>query len=140
MQAWKCQFEKPTIKTLIGELDPEARVFFEDLRRSILKLLKKKPKLEWMGMSWCWCETTTLDDGGMLLAVHLVGDPQNARIAITLSTAFFEKHPPSKLPKQLHSGLGVATCVGHQTWCEWPINSQEIIDAVLDVIELAHGS
>jgi len=140
VQAWKCQFEKPTIKELIGELDPETGKLYQDLRQTIVRILNKKPKLEWLGLSWCWCETTTFNDGGMLLAVYLVGDPLNPRIAIMLSTSFFETHPPRTLPKSLHTGLGVATCVGHQTWCEWSVNTQEVVDDIRKVIELAHGS
>lgn len=140
MQAWKCEFEKPTIKGLIGALDPEAGALYQELRRSVLKRVKKKPKLEWMGLTWCWCECTAVDDGGMLGGVYLVCDPANPRVALSLSTAFFEAHPPHTLPKVLHSGFEQATCVGHQTWCEWRISSQELVAGVIEVIAQAHGA
>jgi len=140
VESWKCQFEKPTIKALIGELEPESGVLINDLRRSILKIVKKKARVEWMGMSWGWCEHTALDKGRMLIGVHVVCDPKNPRVAVTLATSFFEKFPPSVLPKLLHSGLGVASCIGHQTWCEWGIGSQEMSDALVEFIKLSHGS
>ncbi len=140
MQAWKHQFEKPTIKDLIGALDPQTRALYQELRRAVLKELKKKPKLEWMGLSWCWCECTPLEDGGLLSAVYLVSDPANPRVALALSTVFFESHPPHTLPKVLHGGFEQATCVGHRTWCEWAIVSEDLVAGVLEVIALAHGS
>lgn len=136
---WTSQFDKPTIKELIGQLDPEAQVFFKDLRQSLVNTLAKKPKLDWMGVTWHWCEITTLDAGGMLIAVHLVPDPHNPRVGVTLSTAFFEGTPPSKLPKYLHAGLSTATAIGHQTWCEWSIGSQEAVDAIKELLSLVQG-
>jgi len=138
VQTWKCQFEKPTIKAMIGELDPTVRGLYEDLRNSLLETLGVKPRLEWMGITWNWCETVAIEDGGLLSAVHLIPDPENPRVAIALSTVFFEKYPPSKLPKALHAGLGNATCVGHRSWCEWALSSNEAVDSIQQVIELAH--
>ncbi len=140
VQAWKCEFEKPTIKGLIGALDPESRVLYESLRRAVFKKVKKKPKLEWMGLTWCWCECTHMEDGGLLGGVYLVCDPEHPRVGLALSTAFFESHPPHTLGKALQGGFEQATCVGHRTWCEWAISSQELVDGVLEVIALAYGS
>lgn len=74
----------------------------------------------------------------MLEAVYMIPDPLNPRVAITLSTAFFESHPPSMLPKALHNGLSTATCVGHRSWCEWSISTQEASQAVREIIEMAY--
>ncbi len=139
MPIWTSQFDKPTIKDLIGQLDPEARGFYKDLRRSLVEILNKKPKLDWMGVTWHWCEITTFDAGDMLIAVHLVPDPLNPRVGVTLSTAFFDSTPPSELPKYLHAGLGTATAIGHQTWCEWAIGSQEAVDAIKELLLLAQS-
>ena len=139
MNAWRCQYEKPSIKTLLSELEPSICPLVEELRRSIAEKLDKKPRIEWMGITWHWCESTTPENAGMLSAVHLVPDPDNPRIALTLSRVFFDDHPPSKLPKPLHSGLSNATCVGHQTWCEWSITNQESKDAILQIIDQAIG-
>lgn len=139
VQAWQCQYDKPTLKKLADELSPEDRALYQDLRKSIAGLINAKPKLEWLGLSWCWCELTALDDTSPLIAIHLIPDPQNPRVALTLSTAFFDANPPSKLPKGLHGGLSTATAIGHQSWCEWPIGSQELVQSIQEVIKLAHS-
>ncbi len=139
LQAWTSQFEKPTFKVLQDQLDPEAQVFYKKIRSSIVAALGKKPKLEWMGITWHWCEHTKPDPSGMLQSIHLIPDPQSPRVALTLSTTFFSTNPPSSLPKHLHSGLSTATAIGHQTWCEFPLNSQEAIDSVETLFKLAHG-
>ncbi|PCI09270.1 hypothetical protein COB72_06800 [bacterium] len=137
LYAWKCQFDQPTLASLVKGLDPESRPMYENLRKSIVKIVGTKPKLEWMGLRWRWCELTSLDDTRSLIAVHLIADPENPRVALTLSTAFFDAHPPSKLPKGLHSGFTTAPAIGHRTWCEWPIGNQENADALKEMITLA---
>ncbi len=139
MQAWQCEFEKPTVKDLIGALSPEAGALYTELRRAVLKQIKKKPKLEWTGLTWCWCECTHIENGGMLSTIYLVSDPENPRVALALSTTFFDSHPPQTLPKVLHCGFERATCVGHLTWCEWTINSEDLVMGVLELIALAYG-
>jgi len=136
VQAWTCQFEKPTPKALINDLDPSVRDLFEDLRRTIIKSVGKKPKLEWLGRTWCWSETVIPNNAGMLISLRLVADPANPRVTMTLSTGFFETYPPSTLPKTLHAGLSSATCIGHQTWCEWTVNSQDKVEGIKQILEL----
>ena len=137
VQAWTCQFEKPTTKSLIDQLEPEEKRLFMDLRRSIVKALGVKPKLEWLGISWRWCEVFS-PDGGLLMGVHLIPDPQNPRVALTLSAAFFENMPPSQLPKCLTAGLSNATAIGHQAWSEWAIDSPDMVEAVVELVTLAY--
>lgn len=139
LPGWKCQFEKPTIKTLIGDLDPEMGKLIQGLRREIVSSLSKKPTLEWLGLTLRWCETTTPADGSKLLTVHVVPDPSMPRVVLTVSTAFFEQHSPADLPRVLHSGLELATTIGHQTWIEFPVQSAEQVTAVEQFIELVHG-
>lgn len=139
MNAWRYQYEKPALKTLLNGLEPSVCLLLEELRRSLAEKLDKKPRIEWMGITWHWCESTTPENAGMLSAVYLIPDPDNPRIAITVARAFFDNNPPYKLPKQLHSGLTAATCVGHQTWCEWSITNQESCDAIIQIIDQAIG-
>ena len=123
----------------MAQLEPENQGFYKDLRTSLAEILAKKPKLEWMGLTWHWCEVTKPEAGGMLIAAHLIPDPTNPRIAITLSTAFFKSNPPAKLPKFLHNNLNNATAIGHQAWCEWPISSQDGVDAIVELITISQG-
>lgn len=137
---WTCQFEKPSFKALLEELDPEVQGLYQDLRKSTINTLKQSPKLEWIGVSWQWCEQTELEPGGMLIAVYLIPDPESPRVALTFSTSFFEHNPPSTLSKLLHAGLSTARTIGHQTWCEWPISSQDQIEAIIETMMLANGT
>jgi hypothetical protein len=125
------------METLLGDLGEDNRPLVELMRQRTLKLTGKKPKLEWLGMSWNWCETTKFDEKSKLMAVQLIPDPSNPRVALTISTSFFESHPPSKLPKQLHQGLSNATCIGQTSWCECSLSSAESIEAIETVIGLA---
>lgn len=140
MNAWTSQYNTPTAKALISELADEARPAYESFRSELVKKLSIKPKLKWTGISTKWCETIELDAGGMLIAVHLVPDPSNQRVAITLSSSFFNANPPSELPKFLHAGLSTATSIGHQSWCEWSIGSQEAHDSILELIGLTQST
>jgi|GEM_PF-2203851 len=140
VNAWTSQYNMPTAKALIAQLDPEARPLYESFRTALSKQLSTKPKLKWTGLSWKWCEAIELDAGGMLIAVHLVPDPTNIRIAVTLSSSFFQANAPSDLPRHLHSGLSTATSIGHQSWCEWALGSQEAHDSILELIERTQGS
>jgi len=140
VNAWTSQYNTPTAKALISELADEARPAYESFRSELVKKLSIKPKLKWTGISTKWCETIELDAGGMLIAVHLVPDPSNQRVAITLSSSFFNANPPSELPKFLHAGLSTATSIGHQSWCEWSIGSQEAHDSILELIGLTQST
>jgi uncharacterized protein DUF3788 len=139
VQIWKNQFEKPSLKALSNGLDDDARARYARLKKALVDGLGTKSKLEWMGMSWGWCETIRGRDGGMLIGVHLIASPEQVRAAMTLSTAFFEQYRLETLPRSLHDGISTATCVGHQTWCEWAIGSQEAVDAVIELAMLARG-
>lgn len=139
MKAWRCQFEKPTISVLIKELGDEDQARMTGLRQSIRDITGTKPKLEWQGITWCWSETTPIDPGRNLLEVQFIPDPENPRVGITLSTSFFEKHPPSKLPKSLYPGLTVSTAIGHQSWCEFAVQSDESVEAISELLTLSIG-
>ncbi len=124
--------------SLLGAIDPAAAEHFIAMRRRVLAELGRKPKLEWMGITWRWCETIIPADAGPLSAVYLVPDPGGPRVALTLSRAFFDQHPPAALPRTLHAGLGDATCIGGLTWCEWVVGARETAEAVFQLIALAH--
>lgn len=122
---------------LIDELSENHRDAFASLRKDVQQTLGAKPKLEWMGITWKWCESTPPPDpSGKLLAVHLIPDPETPRVALTIATAFFETHAPASLPRPLQAGLGDAVSIGRQTWCEWPVASRDVAEAVLKLITL----
>tara|TARA_R110002111_G_C5954764_1_gene368866 strand:- start:804 stop:1253 length:450 start_codon:yes stop_codon:yes gene_type:complete len=139
LPGWNSQFEKPTMKVLIGGLDPETGKLIDELRREVASLLCKKPTLEWLGLTLKWCETTTPGDGGDLFAVHVVPDPVTPRVMIKASTAFFEHHSMTDMPRVLLGGFELATTIGHQTWIEFPAQTSEQISAIGQFIELIHG-
>lgn len=139
MNIWQCQFEKPTMNRLLKELSGDDRTRFASLRRIVREITHHKPKLEWQGLTWCWSERTLVDEGRFLHEIHLVPDPVNPRVAVTLSTVFFEKHPPNTLPKALYAGLNTATAIGHQCWCEFLVTSDESVEALSELLTLSHG-
>lgn len=128
------------MKRLIGDLEPEMGKLIEEVRKNVLSTLKKKPTLEWLGLTMRWCETTTPPEGGKLMSVHIVPDPSIAKVVLMVSTAFFEQHSPAELPKSLHSGLELATTIGHRTWIELPVHSAEAARSVEAFIELVHDA
>lgn len=140
MTIWTSQYQQPTIEMLMGEIDPAMRQIFADLRDRVLSTLGRKPRLEWMGITWHWCETLTPAEGGMISTVRLVPDPAAPRVAVTISRRFFELHPPATLPKALLAGLTEAPCIGNQSWCEWRVTSKEMGEAIAELIERATGA
>lgn len=139
MKAWRCQFEKPTISSLLSELGDENEARMTGLRQSIRDITGIKPKLDWHGITWCWSETTSMDSSSNLLEVQFIPDPESPRIGLTLSTVFFEKHHPTKLPKSLYPGLTTSTAIGHRSWCEFAVQSDETAQSISELLTLAYG-
>ncbi len=137
MNAWTNQFEHPTRESLIAGLDEDREATYQQMITQFSKLMPSNPSIEWLGVRWRWCNVWTNQTQSWLDTLAIIPDPDGIRIAAKLSTSFFVSHPPSSLPKALHASMSTAVSIGHQTWCEWPMNSQDAISSICTLIELA---
>jgi len=136
MKAWTNQFEQPTQEALIAGFDEERQASYRDIMTQIEQHMPTKPATEWLGARWRWCDVWSNEDQSWLDTLAIIPDPDGIKIAAKFSTAFFASHPPSSLPKSLHTGMSTAVSIGHQTWCEWAMTSQEAISSICTLIDL----
>ncbi len=115
----------------------EQREWFEKAYQALANVTNSRPKLGWMGLPWCWCYAYACTDNQLIEGAYLLPNPESTKIAITFRSSFFANTPPESLPKPLHTGIAAGVLINHQTWCEWELNSQDLLDSIVQLLESA---
>jgi hypothetical protein len=137
MKKWSQQYQAASMEELLEELPGEVRSGMEMLRGWVRGTLGGDGERAYYDVAWRWCESYTFRPEGsdMLQTVHLIPDPDSARVAVSCQRRFFEQQPLPSIHKSLQGGLGDAVCVGPVAWCCWTIHGPESAEALRGLLE-----
>ncbi len=141
LENWSRQYATPSMDALLSDLRAEPRAGLLKVRAWIEEQVKVRPKLHYSGVAWRWNEAFELDSTGRgcLNSVHLIPDPEVARVAVCCDRHFFDTHPLASIPKSLHAGLGDGVCIGNKAWCTWAVTGSDAADPIIELLDRLIG-
>lgn len=132
-KAWEDRFNQPEIDKLRQNLGSPAGGLFGEARAELLAIEGCRESIIWHGLSWKWTLEYRVGRSPIPLAV-LIPNPADLQIAVMVQPDFVRQVWNRRMKRALRDGLELAAAPFDTQWGVWSLNSQSLLDEVMDLV------
>ena len=133
--AWEDRFNRPRPEALRAGLAGTSSKLFNRLRRYLLELEGTSEDLAWHGDCWRWTIEYRTKSSEEPLAV-LIPSPEDLQIAVPLEPDLARSLAGRRMKRAVRDGVDLAAEPFDTNWAVWSVQSEGLVDDVVDLIEL----